>query len=121
MKHFTRPDEFPPLSPLSENIPSVLAVAPKFGTLTTCVDLTVHKVKFVSIPNTGYPVNIILSLIARKIKTTTNLNHSVVYGTAGLSITKSIVAYLSLVLLFGKLVLTVPAVVLENDLCNLLT
>ena len=114
------PDEFPPLSSLVEDLPPVLAVAPQFGTSVTRVEVTVHKVKVVAILDTGSPVNVISSRLARKIKMAPDLDHAVVYGTAGTASTKSIGAYLALPLRFGKLVLTAPAVVLENEGYDLL-
>lgn len=49
-----------------------------------------------------------------------DLDHAVVYGTAVTASTKSIGAYLALPLQFRKLVLTAPAVVLENKRYDLL-
>ena len=81
------PEEFPPFAPLQGEIPPVLALAPQFGTTVTRVEVTVHKVKVIAILDTGSPVNVILSRLARKIKMAPDLNHSVVYGTAGLAST----------------------------------
>lgn len=63
--------------------------------------------------DTGSPVNVTSSRFARKIKMYPNLDHAVVYDTAGTASTKSIGAYSALPLRFGKLVLTAPAVVLK--------
>lgn len=65
--------------------------------------------------NTGSPVKVISSHLARKIKMAPDLNHSVVYGTAGMASTKSIGAHSALPLRFRNLFLTSPAVVLENE------
>lgn len=78
-----------------------------------------HKVKIIAILNKYSPVNVILSRRACKIKMMTNLNHSVVYETSNLASTKSIRAYLTLPLWLVKLVLTAPAVVLKNEICDL--
>lgn len=86
----------------------------------TQVEVVVHKVKFIAILDTGSSVNVISSQLARKINMTPDLTHYVVYSTAGLASTKSIRAYSALPLQFGNLVLTAPAVVLENERYNLL-
>ena len=114
------PDQFPPLAPLAEPAAPVLAIGPTFGTSVTRVEVTVHKVKVVAILDTGSPVNVISSRLARKIKMAPDVDHSVVYGTAGMASTRLVGAYLALPLWFGKLVLTAPAVVLENESYNLL-
>lgn len=85
------------------------------GTTVTWVGVTVHKVEFLAIPDTRSPVNIISSHLVMKINMTPNFNHAVVYSMAGLTRTKSIGAYLALPLCFGKIVLTAPAVVLNNE------
>lgn len=54
----------------------------------------------IAIFDDGSPVNVISFLLAWKIKMTPTLDHAVVYGTAGMASTKSIVAYLALPLRF---------------------
>lgn len=49
-----------------------------------------------------------------------NLDHYVVYSTSGLASAKSIGDYCALPLWFGNLVMTAPAVVLENEDYDLL-
>ena len=49
-----------------------------------------------------------------------DVSHNVTYGTAGPSSTQSLGAYSALPIWFGKLVLTAPAVVLENKSYDLL-
>lgn len=87
------PDEFPPLPPLTANLPQVLAFAPRFGIYAMRIEVKVHKLKLVNIFDTGSPVNAISSRLDKKIKMVPNLNHAVFYGTAGMASTKSIMTY----------------------------
>lgn len=68
----------------------MLAIAPQFVTYVTWVEVTVHIFKVVAILDTGSPLNFILSQIARKTKMTPDLDHNMVYGTAGTASNKSI-------------------------------
>ena len=56
----------------------------------------------------------------RRLKLAPNLNYDQVYGTAGPNSTKALGAYSALPLRFGKLLVTAPAVVLDNDSYDLL-
>lgn len=89
-------------------------------TYVTCLEVKFHKIKVVTILDTGFPVNFILSWIACKICMATDLDHAAVYGTAVMTSTNSIGAYSNLPLRFWKLVLTSPTVVLKNEGCDLL-
>lgn len=101
-----------PLLALVANLPHVLVLALKFSTSVTCVKVTVHNVKGIAILNTGSMVNGFLSQLAQNIKMAPNLNHSVVYCTAGMPSTKLIGAYLALLLSSEKLLLTFTTVLL---------
>lgn len=116
------PAEFPPLtfSSLGKSLPQVLAVTPIFGTRNTRVEVVVHKVKVIAILDTGSPVNVISSKLSRKIKMAPDVNHTTTYGTAGVASARALGAYSALPLRFGKLVLTAPAIVLENESYDLL-
>lgn len=88
--------------------------------MVTWVKVNVHKLKVVAIIDIESPVNVISSRLSQKIKKSTDLNHLVAYGTAGIAITCSIGAYYTLSLRFRKLVFTAPSVVLESKIYNLL-
>ena len=90
----------------------ILALNLVFGTKVTRVKVFVHKVKVIAILDTGSPVNVISSKLARCIKLAPDLDHCLIYGTASMASTKSLGAYLALPLRFGKLVLTAHAIVL---------
>lgn len=61
-----------------------------------------------------------LFFLAFKIKMSPDLDYLSIYGTAGLFSTKLTDTYSALPLQFRKLFLVTPAVVLENNLYNLL-
>lgn len=86
----------------------------RFSSTVTWVEVTVHKFKFVTILDTGSPVKNLLAPF-KKNKNELNLNHLVVYGTAGIASTKFIVAYLALPLFFVKIFLTSLAVVFKDE------
>lgn len=73
----------------------------------------VYRIKVVAILDTGSPVNVISSRLARKIKIVSNLDHSVVYVTAVMASNKLIEAY-SIPSSMSKRFLTAPDVVLQN-------
>ncbi|KAJ9084038.1 hypothetical protein DSO57_1028242 [Entomophthora muscae] len=98
----------------------ILAVLPSFGCTTTCVEISIQKVKIKAVLDTGSPVNVVSSKLVKKLKLTPNLNYHQLYGTTGLSMTCTIGAYSALPMWFGKLLLAAPAVILENESYNLL-
>jgi len=77
-------------------------------------------VKIKAVLYMGSPVNVVSSKLVKKLKLAHNLNYHQLYGIAGLSMTRAIGAYSALPMQFGKLLLAVPAVVLENESYNLL-
>ena len=62
----------------------------------------------------GSLVNVVSTKLLQKIKLCPDLNHTQVYGTAGVASTKALGAYSALSMRFGKLLLMAPMVVLEN-------
>ena len=68
----------------------------------------------VAIIETESPSEWISSKVSRKIKMVPDVNYNVTYGTDGLISTQAIDAYSVLLLCFGKLILTAPAVFLEK-------
>ncbi|KAJ9080132.1 DNA damage-inducible protein 1 [Entomophthora muscae] len=76
--------------------------------------------KIKAVLNTGLPVNIVSSKLMKKLKLAPNLNYHQSSGTASLSMTYTIGVYSALPMCFGKLLLAVPAVVLENESYDLL-
>lgn len=103
-----------------EDLSPVLVVAPQLGNSVTHEEVTFHKFKVVPSLDMGSPVNFVLSWLVHKITIAPDLNHAVVYGTTGTDSTKSSGAYLALPLRFGKLVLTAPAVVIENQVYDIM-
>ncbi|KAJ9058792.1 hypothetical protein DSO57_1008602 [Entomophthora muscae] len=98
----------------------VLAILPPFGRDTTRVDLALQKVKIKAILDNGSPVNVVSYKLMKKLKLAPDLTYNQSYGTSGLSTTCAIRAYSALSLRFGKLLLSSPAVFLENESCDLL-
>ena len=84
------------------------------------MEVAVQKVKIRAILDTGSPVNVVYSKLMKKLKLAPELTYNQSYETAGLSTTWAIGAYLALPLCFGKLLLSSPAVVLENESYDLL-
>lgn len=56
----------------------------------------------------------------RRLKLAPNLNFNQVYGTAGTAFNQALGAYYALLLRFGKLLFTAPAVVLEKKSYDML-
>ncbi|KAJ9085721.1 DNA damage-inducible protein 1 [Entomophthora muscae] len=98
----------------------ILAVLPPFGFTTTCVEISIQKVKIKVFLDTGSHVNVVFSTLVRKLKLAPSLNCHQSYRKAGLSMTCAMGTYSALPMRFGKLLLAAPAVVLENESCNLL-
>ncbi|KAJ9069700.1 hypothetical protein DSO57_1015779 [Entomophthora muscae] len=76
--------------------------------------------KIKAVLDTGSPVNVVSSKLVKKLKLAPNLNYHQTYGTAGLSMTCAIGDYSALHMSFGKLLLALPTVVLENESYNFL-
>ncbi|KAJ9062258.1 hypothetical protein DSO57_1012704 [Entomophthora muscae] len=74
----------------------ILAVLPPFGCTTTQVEISIQKLKIKAILDTGLPVNIVSSKLVKKLKLAPELNYYQLYGTAGLSMTRTIGAYSAL-------------------------
>lgn len=81
---------------------SFITVVPQFRAAVTRVEVNINKVKVIDISYTGSPVNVISSRLAREIKMAPDLNDLVVYGTAGLAITKYIGDYYAHNIFFGS-------------------
>lgn len=93
---------------------SLLDPASSSGIDCTYVNITVNKVKVRAILDTGAPGNIISTRLAKKLKLAPDINCKLEFGTAGPWTTVAKGAYSSLLLRFGKLCVTAPAIVLEN-------
>lgn len=63
----------------------------------------------------GPSFNVASSKIVHKLKVDTCLKYHQTYRTVNLSMTRAIGAYFALFMRFGKLLLAVPMVVLENN------
>ncbi|KAJ9086953.1 DNA damage-inducible protein 1 [Entomophthora muscae] len=87
---------------------------------STYIDIMVHKVKVQAIIDSGAPGNIISSQLVKKLKLAPDLDYQEVFGTAGPLTTKAMGAYLSLPLQFEKLIVTAPAIVLDNHSYDIL-
>ncbi|KAJ9068807.1 hypothetical protein DSO57_1024996 [Entomophthora muscae] len=98
----------------------VLAVLPPFGKDTTRVKVSIQKVKIKAILDMSSPVNMVSSKLMKKLKLAPDLKYTQLYGTAGMAQTRAIGAYSALPMRFGKLLITSPAVVLENKSYDLL-
>lgn len=98
----------------------ILAVLPPFGCTTTCVEVSIQKVKIKAGLDTGSSVIVVSLELVKKLKLTPTSNYHQFYGTTGLSITCAIGTYFALPMQFGKLLLAAPAVDLENESYNLL-
>ncbi|KAJ9065114.1 hypothetical protein DSO57_1023214 [Entomophthora muscae] len=98
----------------------VLAVLPPFGKDTTCVEVSIKKVKIKAILDTGSPVNVVSSKLMKKLKLVPDLNYTQLYGTVGMAQAQAIGAYSALSMRFGKLLIASPAAVLENKSYDLL-
>ena len=119
--------EFPALRKVVEKWDSelaestqILAVTPPFGKAMTRVEVTIQKVKIKAVLDTGSPVNVVSSKLMRRLRLAPDLNYDQVYGTAGLASTRAMGAYSALPMRFGKLLVTAPAVVLENESYDML-
>ncbi|KAJ9071815.1 hypothetical protein DSO57_1033320 [Entomophthora muscae] len=98
----------------------IMAVLPPFGCTITYVEISIQKVKIKAILDMGSPVNVVSLKLVKKLKLAPSLNYHQLYITSGLSMTCAIGAYSSLPMQFGKLLLAVPAIVLENESYDLL-
>lgn len=81
----------------------------------TYIDIKVNKIKVGAILDTGAPSNIVSTKLAKTIKLAQDLEFKEEFGTAGPYPIKAKGAYSSLFLRFRKLVITAPAVILENQ------
>ena len=91
-----------------------------FGKMVTKVEVFINKVKVQAIVDTGAPVNVISSQLAKRIKMAPDLPYNKTYGTAGLNLTTAVGAYSSLPMRFGKFVVSAPAIILPNKSYNIL-
>ncbi|KAJ9082458.1 hypothetical protein DSO57_1004379 [Entomophthora muscae] len=98
----------------------ILVVLPPFSYPTTCVEISIQKLKIKAILDTGSPANVVSPKLVKKLKLLYDLKYHQLYGTSGLSMTHAIGTYSALPMQFGKLLLATPAVVLENESYNLL-
>ncbi|KAJ9076856.1 hypothetical protein DSO57_1022299, partial [Entomophthora muscae] len=108
--------DFPvlPVVPKIGNVNSAIIIQPSFGVKVVKFKIVMHKVKVLAILDTCSPVNVVSTQLMRKLKMTPDVDYFILYETCRTSSTQSIGAYYSLPLRFGKLVLTAPAIVLEN-------
>ncbi|KAJ9082315.1 hypothetical protein DSO57_1005763 [Entomophthora muscae] len=86
----------------------------------TYIDMMVHKVNVQAIIDSGAPGNIISLQLVKKLKLAPDLDYQEVFGMAVPLTTKAMGAYSSLPLWFGKLILTTPAIVLDNHSYDIL-
>ena len=86
----------------------------------TYIDLVVNKTRVRAILDSGAPGNIISTRLVKKLKLAPDLDCKDEFGTAGPFTTQALGAYSSIPLRFGKLVVTAPAVVLDNHSYDIL-
>ncbi|KAJ9055751.1 hypothetical protein DSO57_1000609 [Entomophthora muscae] len=86
----------------------------------TYIELIVHKLRVRAILDYGAPGNIVSTRLVKKLKLEPDLDYNKGFGTTGPDITKALGSYSSLPLCFGKLVVTIPAIVLQNESYNIL-
>ncbi|KAJ9067212.1 hypothetical protein DSO57_1001849 [Entomophthora muscae] len=79
------------------------------------IDMMVRKVKVQAIIDSGAPGNIISLKLFKKIKLAPDLDYQEIIRTESPLTTKAMGTYLSLLLLYGKLIVTAPAIVLDNN------
>ncbi|KAJ9070135.1 hypothetical protein DSO57_1011530 [Entomophthora muscae] len=58
----------------------ILAFLPPFGCTTTHVEISIQKVKIKAVLDTGSPVNVVSSKLAKKLKLASDLNYHQLYG-----------------------------------------
>ena len=80
----------------------------------------INKVKVQAIVDTGAPVNVISSQLAKNINMAHDLPYNKTYGTAGLNMTTTIGTYSFFPMRFGKFVVSAPEIVLPNESYNIL-
>ena len=90
------------------------------GTHCTYIDMVVNKVKVRAIIDSGAPNNIVSSRLVKRLKLAPDLDYQEEFGTAGPATTKAMGAFTSLPLRFGKLIVTAPAIVLNNNSYDIL-
>ncbi|KAJ9053707.1 DNA damage-inducible protein 1 [Entomophthora muscae] len=81
----------------------------------TYADIFVNKLKVRAIIDTGAPINIVSSKLVRQMWLAPDIDHKKSYGTAGLDCTIAQGAYSVLLLRFGSLAVSAPAIVLPNE------
>ncbi|KAJ9088182.1 hypothetical protein DSO57_1025735 [Entomophthora muscae] len=96
--------------------------SPDYGDRHDCtyIKLVVHKLRVQAILDSGAPGNIVFTRLVKKLKLAPDLDYEEDFGTAGPNKTKALGAYSSLLLWFGKLVVTAPAIVLQNNSYDIL-
>lgn len=86
----------------------------------TYIDIVVNKVHVRAILDSGAPSNIISSKFVKRLKLAPDLDYQQEFGTAGPNTTRAKGAYSSLPLKFGRLIVTAPAIVLDNNSYDIL-
>ncbi|KAJ9071981.1 hypothetical protein DSO57_1031859 [Entomophthora muscae] len=104
------------------NIYRVMSLGTDAGDQKDCtyIDMVVHKVKVRAIIDSGAPGNIVSFRLVKKLKVVPDLDYQEVFGTVSPLTTKAMDAYSSLPLWFGKLIVTAPAIILENSSYDIL-
>ncbi|KAJ9053512.1 hypothetical protein DSO57_1023551 [Entomophthora muscae] len=96
--------------------------SPHYGEQHNCtyIELVVHRLQVRAILDSGAPGNIVSTRLVKKLKLAPELDYNEEFGTEGPEKTKALGSYSSLLLCFGKLVVTAPAIVLRNKSYNIL-
>lgn len=81
----------------------------------TYIDILVNSIPTRAIVDSGAPFCVISSAFAKTLKKQPDIAHKQQYGTAGANPTTSIGAYSALILQFGAIIVSTPAVVLPNN------
>ncbi|KAJ9055586.1 DNA damage-inducible protein 1 [Entomophthora muscae] len=84
------------------------------------IELVVHQLRVRAILDSGAPGNIVSTRLVKKLKLAPDLDYNKEFGTAGPDRAKALGAYSSLLLRFGKLVVTAPAIALQNKIYDIL-
>ncbi|KAJ9066160.1 hypothetical protein DSO57_1012351 [Entomophthora muscae] len=80
----------------------------------TYIELVVHKLRVRAILDSRAPENIVSTRLVKKLKLLPDLDYNKEFGTTGPDRTTALRVYSSLLFFFDKLVVTAPAIVLQN-------
>ncbi|KAJ9078388.1 hypothetical protein DSO57_1007104 [Entomophthora muscae] len=96
--------------------------SPHYGEQHNCtyIELVAHKLRGRAILDSGAPGNNVSTRLVKKLKLAPDLDYNEEFGTTEPEKTKTLGAYSSLPLCFGKLVVTAPAIVLRNESYDIL-